>query len=87
VDCLSQYPEYAENSRVSYLFREILSLGDADWKTYLDELICLQEDTSGDDLSFDNLHAIYAELLLVTQDENNWGTILYVIFLKTIPIN
>ncbi|KAF3407649.1 hypothetical protein DPV78_001639 [Talaromyces pinophilus] len=75
-NCLSQYPEYTSNTRVSYLFREILALRDADWETYLDELIYLQEHKSADQLFFEDLHAIYSELQVVTQDENNWETVL-----------
>lgn len=71
-DCLSQYTEYTGNTRVSYLFREILNLQDADHWTYIDELIYLQKKSLAGQSSFDNLRATYAELLVTAKEEEDW---------------
>lgn len=71
-DCLSQYTEYSGNPNVRYLFQDILALGDADCRTYIDELKYLQRPTSAGQLSFDNLCAIYAKLLTTTQANEDW---------------
>lgn len=74
-DCLSQYTEYTGNTRVSYLFREILHLQDADHWTYIDELIYLQKKSLAGQSSFDNLRATYAELLVTAKEEEDWKLI------------
>lgn len=71
-DCLSQYTEYAGNTRVSFLFREILDLEDANYRTYIDELTYLQKRILAGQLNFDNLRAIYAELLVTAREEEDW---------------
>ncbi|QGA16253.1 hypothetical protein EYB26_003920 [Talaromyces marneffei] len=65
-DCLSQYAEYAGNTRVSFLFQEILKLEDAGYWTYLDELTHLQKRIPARQMNFESICAIYAELLVTT---------------------
>lgn len=74
-DCLSQYTEYTGNTRVSYLFRDILYLEDADYWTYIDELTYLQKHLLAGQSSFDNLRAIYAEFLVTAKEEEDWESI------------
>lgn len=72
--CLSQYAEYAGNSRVSFLFRDILKLGDATYQTYLQELTYLRKQkfvrskffkhVSVTHTNFKHVCAVYAELLI-----------------------
>lgn len=68
--CLSQYAEYAGNSRVSFVFRDILKLGDATYQTYLQELTHLRKYVPctpinfGPVINFKHVCAVYAELLI-----------------------
>jgi hypothetical protein len=56
-------------------------LEDAGYRTYIDELTYLRKRILAGKLNFDNLHAIYAELLVTAREEEDWEFIRYVIFL------
>lgn len=74
-DCLSQYAEYAGNTRVSFLFREILGLEDVQYGTYLQELIYLQKRIPARLISFEHICAIYAELLVTCTTGEAWEVV------------
>jgi hypothetical protein len=70
-DPLVSYPEYRENARVKYLFKDILGLEDANCTTYVTELKSLRRRTTSIQLPFDEICEIYAEIASIANTDED----------------
>lgn len=70
-DPLVSYPEYRENARVKYLFRDILGLEDANHMTYVEELKSLRRRTTSIQPTFDEICEIYAEIANIANTDED----------------
>ncbi|KAF7593757.1 hypothetical protein BBP40_010933 [Aspergillus hancockii] len=68
---LSSYDEYANNHKMKYLFKDMLGIGDAHWKTYIQELAYLKAGETNSDV----VETLYKAILHDVEDEDTWKAI------------
>lgn len=73
IHAVSLYSEYAQNSKVEYLFRDALHIPDADCGTYIAEFV-IERDVKGSTL--DHVRELYKAIMQDVEDNSYWKYLL-----------